>query len=120
MRSSPLPRISTIGAAPSRSPTSNHQHPERALILFRSSSQGYSVGFVRPRRAGVLLGITKPDHVGGVRQAIFDLAVRGRVAPQDPGDQPASGCLITSVSSTRTPPITTPVTHRQHTLHAPC
>jgi len=31
--------------------------------------------------------ITRPAHVVGVRQAILDLAVRGRLVPQNPGDR---------------------------------
>jgi type I restriction enzyme S subunit len=34
--------------------------------------------------------ITKPEHIAGVRQAILDLAVRGRLVPQHPGDQAAT------------------------------
>jgi len=37
--------------------------------------------------------IIRPEHVAGVRQAITDLAVRGRLLPQDPRDEPASGFL---------------------------
>jgi type I restriction enzyme, S subunit len=37
--------------------------------------------------------ITKPEHLEAVRQAIFDLAVRGRLVPQDPTDEPASEVL---------------------------
>jgi len=34
--------------------------------------------------------ITRPEHVAGVRQAIWDLAVRGRLVPQHPVGSPAS------------------------------
>jgi type I restriction enzyme, S subunit len=37
--------------------------------------------------------ITSPEHVAGVRQAILDLAVRGRILPQDPTEEPASDLL---------------------------
>jgi type I restriction enzyme S subunit len=37
--------------------------------------------------------ITRPEHVAGVRQAIWDLAVRGRLVPQDAGDEPTSELL---------------------------
>ena len=38
--------------------------------------------------------ITKPDHVAPIRQAILDLAVRGRLVPQDPADEPAAKLLL--------------------------
>ena len=38
--------------------------------------------------------ITKPDHVAPIRQAILDLAVRGRLVPQDPADEPAAELLL--------------------------
>ncbi len=37
--------------------------------------------------------ITMPAHVTGIRQAILDLAVRGRLVPQDPQDEPAGELL---------------------------
>jgi type I restriction enzyme S subunit len=38
--------------------------------------------------------ITKPSHIAPIRQAILDLAVRGRLVPQDPGDEPAAELLL--------------------------
>lgn len=46
--------------------------------------------------------LTKPDHVAGMRQAIFDLAVRGRLVPQDPRDQPV-GELLSEAEALRDP-----------------
>jgi type I restriction enzyme S subunit len=37
--------------------------------------------------------ITEPEHVVAVRQAILELAVRGRLVPQDPTDEPAAELL---------------------------
>ena len=37
--------------------------------------------------------ITSPEHVAGVRQAIWDLAVRGRLVPQDSADGAAKDLL---------------------------
>lgn len=37
--------------------------------------------------------ITKPEHVAGLRGAILDLAVRGRLVPQDSREQPAAEWL---------------------------
>jgi type I restriction enzyme S subunit len=37
--------------------------------------------------------ITKPKHVETVRQAILDLAIRGRLVPQDPTEEPAANLL---------------------------
>ena len=44
--------------------------------------------------------ISKPDHVAGVRQAILALAMRGRLVPQAPEDEPVAA-LVSSIRSKR-------------------
>lgn len=42
----------------------------------------------------------RPDQIKAMRQAVLDLAIRGRLAPQDPADEPASQ-LLEKISETR-------------------
>ena len=46
---------------------------------------------------------TRPEHIKHLRQAILNLAVRGKLVPQDPNDEPAERLLekITSERSTQ-------------------
>ena len=44
--------------------------------------------------------LTRPDHVKQLRQTILSLAVRGRLVPQDPNDEPAAE-LLRQVADTR-------------------
>jgi type I restriction enzyme S subunit len=43
--------------------------------------------------------ITKAEHVAALRRTVLDLAVRGRLVPQDPRDQPAQELLGTRATS---------------------
>ena len=43
---------------------------------------------------------TRPDQVKQLRQAILNLAVWGKLVPQDPGDEPASA-LVASIARTK-------------------
>ena len=43
---------------------------------------------------------TRPDQIKALRQTILNLAVRGKLVPQDPNDEPASE-LVRTISDTR-------------------
>jgi type I restriction enzyme S subunit len=58
--------------------------------------------------------ITKPDHVAAMRQTILDLAVRGRLVPQDPSEQPATEILHKVESNTSAGPAKDGNTSRVH------
>ena len=68
-----------------------HRDALRSVSLHRLTAEDGSepadVRFFlgKPRRL-----ITKPEHVAAVRETILDLAVRGRLVPQDPADEHVS------------------------------
>ncbi len=45
---------------------------------------------------------TRPEHIKSLRQTILNLAVRGKLVPQDPSDEPASE-LLKRIASARRP-----------------
>jgi type I restriction enzyme S subunit len=66
--------------------------------------------------------ITKPEHVAGLRQAILDLAVRGRLVRQDSADEPASELLSqieALVGQTRPSPAPSPLGAGRTSLQDP-
>ena len=43
---------------------------------------------------------TRPEHIHQLRQTILNLAVRGKLVPQDPNDEPADS-LISKIQADR-------------------
>jgi len=83
----------------------NRQSREQTREALRTASLerltlGIGDGRTRADMESLLDGsaraITKSEHVADVRRTVLELAVRGMLVPQDPGDQPVRESLLVS------------------------